>query len=169
MKTRVVSATEFKAKCLALLDEIGHTGGTITVTKRGRPMATVGAGYGGALLASTEGLWKGKVHFPEQHANSRTASDLWEALAPGMKGFSPWPHTFCLILTCSYVWLVEPKRLLARSAPHAPRRGPPRGAACLQRRHAARNRNARRRKAAPGCGSPLRSYSPLWTPVQDSR
>ena len=42
MKSRVVSATEFKAKCLALLDEIDHQGGTVTVTKRGRPMAMVG-------------------------------------------------------------------------------------------------------------------------------
>ena len=35
MKTRVIGATEFKAKCLALLDEIEEHGGTITVTKRG--------------------------------------------------------------------------------------------------------------------------------------
>lgn len=39
MKTRTASATEFKAKCLALLDEVDETGGTITVTKRGRPVA----------------------------------------------------------------------------------------------------------------------------------
>jgi prevent-host-death family protein len=42
MKNRVVTATEFKAKCLALLDEIDEKGGTMTVTKRGRPVATVG-------------------------------------------------------------------------------------------------------------------------------
>jgi len=35
MKNRVVSATEFKAKCLALLDEVEEQGGTITVTKTG--------------------------------------------------------------------------------------------------------------------------------------
>ena len=43
MKNRVIAATEFKAKCLALLDEIEEQGGTITVTKRGRPVATVSA------------------------------------------------------------------------------------------------------------------------------
>jgi hypothetical protein len=32
MTNRVVSATEFKAKCLALLNEIEEKGGTITVT-----------------------------------------------------------------------------------------------------------------------------------------
>jgi prevent-host-death family protein len=41
MNNRLVSATEFKAKCLALLDEVQEHGGTITVTKRGRPVATV--------------------------------------------------------------------------------------------------------------------------------
>ncbi len=41
MKTRVIGATEFKARCLALLDEIDEQGGTITVTKRGRPVATI--------------------------------------------------------------------------------------------------------------------------------
>lgn len=41
MKHQTVSATEFKAKCLALLDRIDQEGGSVTVTKRGRPMATV--------------------------------------------------------------------------------------------------------------------------------
>ena len=41
-KSRVVSATEFKAKCLSLLDEVEQGGGQITVTKRGRPVATLG-------------------------------------------------------------------------------------------------------------------------------
>jgi prevent-host-death family protein len=43
MKTRVIGATEFKAKCLALLDEVEEHGSTITVTKRGRPVATLSA------------------------------------------------------------------------------------------------------------------------------
>ena len=37
MKT--ISATEFKAKCLALLDEVKGTGEIITITKHGRPVA----------------------------------------------------------------------------------------------------------------------------------
>jgi prevent-host-death family protein len=41
MKHRVVTATEFRAKCSALLDEVEESGGTITVTRRGRPVATV--------------------------------------------------------------------------------------------------------------------------------
>ena len=42
MKHRVIGVTEFKAKCLALLDEIGEHGGKLTITKRGKPLATVG-------------------------------------------------------------------------------------------------------------------------------
>ncbi len=39
MATRTISATEFKAKCLALLDEVQQRGDSITVTKRGLPVA----------------------------------------------------------------------------------------------------------------------------------
>lgn len=41
--TKMVGAAEFKAKCLALLDEVQATGEPITITKRGRPVATVSA------------------------------------------------------------------------------------------------------------------------------
>ena len=41
VKTRLVPATEFKAKCLALLDEIDRNGSVITITKRGQPVARV--------------------------------------------------------------------------------------------------------------------------------
>jgi prevent-host-death family protein len=37
---RVVAAADFKAKCLALFDEV-ERGGTFIVTKRGRPVARV--------------------------------------------------------------------------------------------------------------------------------
>lgn len=39
---RVVSATEFKAKCLSILDDIEQKGAAITVTRRGRPVAIIG-------------------------------------------------------------------------------------------------------------------------------
>ena len=42
MKDRVVSATEFKAKCLAYLDQIEESGGPITITRRGKPVAVLG-------------------------------------------------------------------------------------------------------------------------------
>lgn len=39
MKT--ISATEFKAKCLQLLDEVGRTGEDLVISKRGKPVARV--------------------------------------------------------------------------------------------------------------------------------
>ena len=37
MKT--IDASEFKAKCLAILDEVAQTGESITILKRGQPIA----------------------------------------------------------------------------------------------------------------------------------
>ena len=59
MPERVVSATEFKAKCLAFLHEIEEHGGTITVTKRGRRIATVGPAK--KAWKSSKDILKGKV------------------------------------------------------------------------------------------------------------
>lgn len=38
---RTIPASQFKAKCLALLDEVARTGETLVVTKRGKPVARV--------------------------------------------------------------------------------------------------------------------------------
>ena len=38
---RTITATEFRAKCLALFDEVADTGQEIVVTKRGVPVARV--------------------------------------------------------------------------------------------------------------------------------
>lgn len=38
---QTVSISEFKAKCLALLDEVGRTGRPLLVTRRGQPIAEV--------------------------------------------------------------------------------------------------------------------------------
>lgn len=36
---RTIRASEFKAKCLAILDEVERTGETVTILKRGRAVA----------------------------------------------------------------------------------------------------------------------------------
>lgn len=36
-----VAATEFKARCLALIDQVHDTGKPITITKRGKPVAVL--------------------------------------------------------------------------------------------------------------------------------
>ena len=40
-KARLIPAGEFKAKCLALLDDVAATGRPLVVTKRGKPVARV--------------------------------------------------------------------------------------------------------------------------------
>ena len=40
MKESILSASEFKAKCLSLLDEVAN-GNTLIITKHGRPVAKV--------------------------------------------------------------------------------------------------------------------------------
>jgi antitoxin (DNA-binding transcriptional repressor) of toxin-antitoxin stability system len=78
MKHQVVNVTEFKAKCLALLDGIGEHGGTITITKRGRPLASVGPVRRSAWK-SPEGAWAGKVTIADDALEADT-SGLWEVL-----------------------------------------------------------------------------------------
>ena len=43
MTTRTISASQFKAQCLAMLDEVAATGEELVVTKRGRAVARVSA------------------------------------------------------------------------------------------------------------------------------
>jgi len=80
MPNRVVSVTEFKAKCLALLDDISERGGAITITKRGRPLATVRPARR-TPWKSLEGAWVGKVTLTEDLLDADT-SELWEVVNP---------------------------------------------------------------------------------------
>ena len=78
MSTRFVTATEFKAKCLGLLDEVQSKGGTITVTKRGHPIAVVGPAKR-KPFKSSRGTLAGKVRICGDIVNFDT-SHLWDAL-----------------------------------------------------------------------------------------
>lgn len=75
MKTRTVSVTVFKARCLAMLDEIASEGGQLTLTKRGRPLATVRP-IARTRRKSAEGLWKGQI--PAEILDNAEMSLEWE-------------------------------------------------------------------------------------------
>lgn len=79
MKQRTVSVTEFKAKCLSLLDDIGERGGTLTITKRGRPLATVGPARRTAWK-SPLGILEGIVSIDDDLLLQDHA-DLWECVS----------------------------------------------------------------------------------------
>ena len=73
MKHQVIGATEFKAKCLALLDQLQEQGGEITVTKRGKPVATV--------LPAKKRAWKSpkdSLKGSSIPTDNVDLSDLWE-------------------------------------------------------------------------------------------
>jgi prevent-host-death family protein len=77
MKARVVSATEFKAKCLAFLDEMEDQAVTITITKRGRPVAVLSPTKR-KPGKSPKGAWAGKVQIQGDIVND--PSGLWDVL-----------------------------------------------------------------------------------------
>jgi prevent-host-death family protein len=74
MSTAVVSATEFKAKCLALLNEIEQRGETITITRRGRPVAVLGPPKK-RRWKSPKNSWAGRLEITGDIVNT---SDLWK-------------------------------------------------------------------------------------------
>ena len=49
---RTIPAAQFRDQCLRLMDEINETGGTLIVTKHGRPVAIVGP-----ALSDEGSLW----------------------------------------------------------------------------------------------------------------
>jgi antitoxin (DNA-binding transcriptional repressor) of toxin-antitoxin stability system len=84
MGQRTITVTEFKAKCLSLLDDIGKRGGTLTITRRGRPLATVGPARRKAWK-SPEGILEGKVVINDDLL-LQDHSDLWEAVTGRRRG-----------------------------------------------------------------------------------
>jgi prevent-host-death family protein len=75
MKQRVVSATEFKTKCLALLDEVEQHGQSITVTRRGRPVAVVAPAKRKAFK-SPANSWAGRMQIVGDIVN--TDPRMWD-------------------------------------------------------------------------------------------
>ena len=75
---RTIAASEFKAKCLAILDEVAESGEPVTILKRGRPVAELGPavprneGYPQATLVGSVRI-RGNVTEPVLPA------DAWEA------------------------------------------------------------------------------------------
>jgi prevent-host-death family protein len=81
---RTVRASDFKAKCLAILDEVERTGEPVTILKRGRPVAR--------LVPPTRG--QGKYPQDSLHGTVEILGDIlepvlpaeaWQALASGLK------------------------------------------------------------------------------------
>ena len=60
---RTIQASEFKAQCLALMDEVASTGETLVITKHGRPVAELTA-HKPPRARSLIGIDKGRINIP---------------------------------------------------------------------------------------------------------
>ena len=75
---QTIQASEFKARCLALMDQVAASGGILVVTKNGKPVAELHP-YQGARAASPFGLHPGVRILGD--IVSPVADEDWEALS----------------------------------------------------------------------------------------
>ena len=73
-----IQASEFKAKCLALMDEVARTGQAIIVTKNGRPVAELHPHHP-PRAKSLIGLHKGRIAIKGDIV-SPMGEGLWDAM-----------------------------------------------------------------------------------------
>ena len=73
-----VEASEFKAKCLALIDEVARTGKTIVVTRSGKPVAELRP-HREPRAKSLIGLHRGQIKIHGELV-SPIGAELWDAL-----------------------------------------------------------------------------------------
>jgi prevent-host-death family protein len=75
---QTIQASKFKARCLALMDQVARTGETILVTKHGRPVVELRP-HRGPRAKSLIGLHKGRIRIRGDIV-SPIGTELWEAL-----------------------------------------------------------------------------------------
>jgi prevent-host-death family protein len=75
---QTIKASEFKAKCLALMDEVARSGEPIRITKAGKPVAEL-CPVRSAKPATPFGIWKGRTRILGDIMEPIDV-DEWEAL-----------------------------------------------------------------------------------------
>lgn len=81
---QTIPASEFKARCLALLDEVNRTGEVLTILKRGRPVARLIP----ARKTAGKGRYpqdeiRGTVHVLGDIVSPAVPRERWEATKHG--------------------------------------------------------------------------------------
>ena len=82
-----MNASDFKAKCLAIIDEVGNTGDRIVISKRGKPVAELVPVAGGARRATLGELWDALTALP---VDEGFAEDLATVNASDQPLENPW-------------------------------------------------------------------------------
>ncbi|WP_064684458.1 type II toxin-antitoxin system Phd/YefM family antitoxin [Rhizobium bangladeshense] len=78
--SKVVGATEFKAKCLNLIDQMQSDDETIVITKRGRPVAVLSPAREANQRKSILGAMKGSVLRYDDPMSPAGEPEDWEAV-----------------------------------------------------------------------------------------
>jgi prevent-host-death family protein len=78
--TRSVSATEFKAKCLDLMDRVAERRETYTITKHGKPVAQL-APVPVPLTDGISGCLRGQAWEVSEILTPVAPAESWEAIA----------------------------------------------------------------------------------------
>ncbi|MBV9145882.1 MAG: type II toxin-antitoxin system Phd/YefM family antitoxin [Acidobacteria bacterium] len=71
-----ISAAQFKARCLALMDDVKATGETILITKRGEPVAELHPAR--ARVVGFLGRLRGKVQLKGELSGPAVPPQDWE-------------------------------------------------------------------------------------------
>jgi prevent-host-death family protein len=79
-KVETISISEFKTKCLAVIDRVRRTGRPILVTRRGKPMAQVIPPPAADRLASWLGCMAGRGKTRGDIISPAGDASEWEAL-----------------------------------------------------------------------------------------
>ena len=76
----IVTATDFKAKCLALIDEMNRTKLPVTITKRGKPVAVLTPVPQAAPSKSLFGALAGSVYRYDDPFEPAIPNEDWEVM-----------------------------------------------------------------------------------------
>jgi len=83
---RSIKASEFKARCLAILDEVARTGEPIAVSKRGRIVAEVVRPARAKAMHFPQDTLRGTGRALGDIIAPALPSDAWEAVGPRKRG-----------------------------------------------------------------------------------
>jgi prevent-host-death family protein len=73
-----MAITDFKARCLAVLEEVARTADAVTVTRRGKPLARVVPALQTAVLSSPQSQLRGTLHVVADDLRSVFPAHEWD-------------------------------------------------------------------------------------------
>jgi prevent-host-death family protein len=79
---RTIPAGEFKAKCLAIMDEVQAGGKPVLITKRGKPVVRL-MPLESALERESRpifGAWRGRLQIVDDIVTSQHSDEEWEGM-----------------------------------------------------------------------------------------